>query len=143
MICSGLNSAARRCTTSSSNVSGMIFKDRPPTNSRNVQEPQRRGPLGDVLGAHDGLGLELDVDRAAAGEVGGGDEETPLAVDGELDADRAPGREVEGEVQGRGSDVLAVVGGGAVALAGHDADIDPRLVGGVGAEVGAVLERDL
>src|SRR4051794_9703129 len=68
--------------------------------SGNIQEPQRRGPCGDLLGVQDGLGLELDVDRAATGQVGGGDEETPFAVDGKLDADRASGREVRGQVQG-------------------------------------------
>ena len=35
------------------------------------KQPQGRRPFGDLLGVHDGLGLELDVDRAAAGQVGG------------------------------------------------------------------------
>ena len=42
-----------------------------------------------------------------------------------------------------GADVLAVERLGAVALAGHDADVDAGLVRGVGAEVGAPLHRHL
>ena len=67
----------------------------------------------------------------------------PSLVDGELDADRAAGRQAVGEVERGDADVLAVVRVGAVALAGHHADVDGRLVGGVGAEVGHPLQRDL
>ncbi len=54
-----------------------------------VNKPQRRRAFGDFLGVHDGLGLELDVDRAAAGQVGRRDAEPAVLVDRELDADRA------------------------------------------------------
>ena len=66
----------------------------------------------------------------------GGDAQPAVAVDGELDADRAPGGQPVGEVERGDADFLAVERVGAVALAGHHADVDGRLVGGVGAEVG-------
>ena len=85
-----LGPRARRCPQRPELAHGPRRVMRP---SGNIQQPQRRRPFGDLLGVHDGLGLELDVDRAAAGQVGGGDEEAAVAVDGELDADRAPGRQ--------------------------------------------------
>ena len=55
-----------------------------------------------------------------------------------LRAGRRSGRVSVGD-----ADLLAVERVGAVALAGHHADVDRRLVGGVGAEVGRPLQRDL
>ena len=48
-----------------------------------------------------------------------------------------------GRFERRGADVLAVERVGAVALAGHDADVDAGLVRGVGAEVAGLLHRHL
>ena len=53
------------------------------------------------------------------------------------------GRQPLGQVERGDADFLAVERVGAVALAGHHADVDGRLVVGVGPEVGHPLQRDL
>src|SRR5271157_2308183 len=125
--CSGKAGVAAVSTTVAMVVS--------PFASRYRQEPQRRGALLDLLGIHDGLGLELDVDRAARGQVDGRDVQPAVLVDGELDADGAASRKLLGKVERGQADFLAVGRRGAVALAGHHADVHGGLVVGVGTEV--------
>ena len=56
--------------------------------SRHTHQPQSCRAFGDFLLRKNGLGLELDVDRAAAGEVGRRNSQPAILADRELDADR-------------------------------------------------------
>ena len=87
-ICSGENSATRRLTISGRISASAMTMNWPFHEAERIEKailPTRRSKaaagrraLGDFLSVHHGLGLELDINRASARQIGGRDAQSAV-----------------------------------------------------------------